>query len=70
MKEHILYFLEKMRLNLFSESRKQMAPNKTLMNAIGLLTILITTTAAEYKIGIGISDVTGPVAEIVFVSII
>lgn len=49
-----------------------MAANKTLMKTIGLLTLLLLLlhkTSAEYKIGVGIADVTGPVAEIVFVSI-
>lgn len=49
-----------------------MAPNEILMKATGLLTLLLLLlhqTSAEYKIGVGIADITGPVAEIVFVSI-
>lgn len=49
-----------------------MAPNEILMRIAGLITallLLLHVCSAEYKIGIGIADVTGPVAEIVFVSI-
>lgn len=49
-----------------------MAQIETLMKVFGILILLLLmllhTTSGDYKIGVGIADVTGPVAEIVFVS--
>lgn len=45
-----------------------MAPDEILMKIAALLALLLHGAVADYKIGIGIADVTGPVAEIVFVS--
>ena len=45
-----------------------MISSKNLISKVFLVVFLISNVAADYKIGVGIADCTGPPAEIIFVS--